>query len=553
MHSDTSETKSLKAINFGALIALVASAASILCLLLWLCARVANEMTPFDTDEADHANAALELFTAISRIDLPQILEAILRQSFYPPVHSFLVTLSYFVHGVSFSSSRIPSVYCFASYILLLAVAVFQICKGINTQNKFALTCIACAFTAAISSSSPITIYNSVLCMLELPAMLTIVLILFYLNFKMSVTFSKKSILCLALFSLVVFFTKYNFGIMIFPALFCTIMLSKSELFQARLKSSILYTVYVVLGLIIWTLLVDRASFFHFFVGHNSYDPLLSSENILFEIRAWFNSYCISSTIAGFILVCATIAAIKFWQIVSIRFSALLVLWSLFILVLSTTNEERHFMVALPALVYLSGCGFFILLAYLSSLSKVNNLWLLIPCLFLVLFIPPLNNHLLELDRQISKQFEGEATSERLFSEIVRLTDARTPIIINGVSDDFGIEALRWYFSATENIYYSELAIDAFPFRDDKNFTARKRKRNLDRPYLDKNFPKKPFSRVIAQSYYKYAVQIKNLFKEQRFKKEAEDFKTSLVNYPQTVKRIGSREVTIYSLEARAN
>lgn len=521
----------------------VLAAASFVCYLVG--SEILLSTVTFDTDEADHATPALELYTAIKRGGAAGIYDAIVRQAFYPPLHSFFVTTSYLIVDPSLVSSRMPSLVIFVLYLSLLSFSVYFFLKQRDSTKSHLAS--ACAILAGlVAALSPITIYNSALCMLELPGMLFITLCIFlFVRWEHWVT-NPKAVVLITLVALAVFFTKYSFGIMSVPACIATFFLCRYDetRFSIRLKNALLSFCVAALSVLVWTYITDRGSFYHFFVGHRSYAPRFSRENLLYELTSWLSIYTAGEVLAVVVLILAAIGSFSFRRAPAAVFSFLNTAFAFFILAMSTTNEERHFMVALPTIIFLAALGAYSLLrrvnyylAVLVTAASVTSIMF-----FAVPRIP-------EVKFRVASQFEGEPHFLELFSFINGLIDPSTPVLLYGISDDFSIEALRWYVAKEAGFAYREVRLDAYPYRDDKNFTARKRKRNLDRPYVERGFPKKPLTSVLAQNYYRFAVHINNTSRKQRFLKEGNEFREMLADQAIGQMTRGSREITVYKLK----
>ena len=206
-------------------------------------------------------------------------------------------------------------------------------------------------------------------------------------------------------------------------------------------------------------------------------------------------------------------------------------------------------MVALPSLLFLAGIGTAQLGVLFSRLVPDWESATIIPILIWGVFLkPPIITRHSQLNQILTRQFEGSPEFQELMEFIATTTHGGKPILVNGVSDDFGIEALRWYVARNNKMLYSEVKVEAYPYREDKYKTARLRMRNVDRPWLDATFPKRPMASIRARSYYQYGVQIKNLLREQKFQAEAKDFTSAVLDLPaQTMEKAG-RRVTIYKL-----
>ena len=485
--------------------------------------EILNSTVPFDTDEADHANSALQLYQSFINFKAAEIWHAVTRQAFYPPLYSFLVAASYFFLSPDFVSSRLPALLCFIIYAVLLFSCVTLFFKKFPAYQKN--SALLGSLAGILAVTSPITIFNSTLCMLELPGVLTVtVCIFFFIAFEKR---EKNSLNLIAgLCALLVFFVKYNFGIISIPAVCAALFFRPNQTLKERFTSSLSCLAFIISGLLIWILITDRGAFFHFFVGHKSYVSMFSYENIFYELNSWLHSYCINTFLAAVVLILAIIGGINFRADTAVLFAGFNTVFSFIVLFLSTTNEERHFMVALPGIIFLSALG----AAYicLKFFKKSNQLILTCFCILPFLLFMTKRE---ELHNELNSQFEGKPEYLSLFEFIYNNTGSNHPVLFYGISDDFSIETLRWYFAMSSKKLYSNVLLDAYPYRDDKNFTAKKRMRNLDKPYTDKTFPKKPLAKIISANYYGYAVYIKNLEKKQRFEEEGNEFKELLQNY----------------------
>lgn len=499
-----------------------------------LYSEISLSTVPFDTDEADHATPSLELYTSIINGNGSQIFRSITRQAFYPPLYSFFVSASYFLFSPTLFASRIPTLVCLVIYIFLLSAAAFVALKGSSTQSKLSTI----SLLGLLAITSPITLENSILCMLEIPGLLSVSFcLLAFSRFKN--LDSNKELLIAILCGLGVFFTKYNFGIITLPAIAATIF------FQSGLRNTVKAGVLILLFLGLWSAVTDFSQFLHFFTGHKSYAPMLSQENIFFELNSWINSYCIHPVVASLVLCLSSIAAAKFFKAPVIKFALFNTLFAFLVLFLSTTNEERHFMVALPSLLFLGARGVNLLIEKAKNFSILGHP--LIAASICILFIINLS----AIEASLKAQFEGEPEFLSQFEFLFKNT-GNVPVLFYGISDDFSIEALRWYYAKSAKKLYTEVRLDAYPYRDDKNFTAKMRNRNIDAPYKIPGFPKKPLGRILEQNYYQFAVHINNTQKKQRFYKEGLEFKNILSGKLVSKSESKSRQIEVYRLDTRS-
>jgi len=318
--------------------------------------------------------------------------------------------------------------------------------------------------------------------------------------------------------------------------------------FTKSFKKAFLSGVFVTGIIALWSLITYRASFLHFFVGHKSYDPMLSEKNLLFEFNSWLHYYSINLSVASSLLLLAILGAIKNYKQPAAVFSIFNTLFAFFVLALSTTNEERHFMVAIPGILFLSGLGTHFLFRKIPSAAVAT-----VSFAILGFFCFNFDQKAPEIRSQLQSQYEGEAGFAGLFQFIYDQTGPGTPVLIYGISDSFSIEALRWYFAKNSRLKYTDIKIDAYPYRDDKNFTAKMRRRNIDKPYESPGFPKKPLSEILAKAYYGFTVHVlnkevdpNNKSKRQRFSKEGDELKEMLTPKLINKSAAGSHEIEVY-------
>lgn len=494
---------------------------------------------PFDTDEADHANAGIELFFALQSGDLSTITSAITRQAFYPPVHSFFVAAAYALKDISVQSSRLPSLFFFILTSLSLGAATFSAARSLQLRTSSA--CIGSAAALLCISGSRITAENAALCMLELCGVFFTALTV-HLCIK-----EKRSPLLIALSLAIVMLTKYSFGLILIPGVLVGIAAADSH-FRLS-KQNLLRSIYAgaaLLGvLLLWFVSSDKAAIIHFFIGHPQYAPLLSSENLLFDIRSWLFDYSNHFSTSLLIIIFSVLAISRFRRNQAVRAAAGTVLFALIILTISTTNESRHFMVAAPALWFLGALGCAEIAEKFSERPAVFAL--VMPFLFLPFFY---SGYTLpqKLPAYIAREMEGQPQFAELQDAIFSVVDCSQPALFIGVSDQFGIEALRWKGAEKCKMPYTDVRFDTFPYRDDKNMTARKRKRNLDMPYSEPLFPKEPVEAVIETGYYKTIVLIREVGARGLIPSLIKFTKTLLAEKQQIQFTVSGKEVTVVIL-----
>lgn len=530
-------------------LAIGAVCAFILIQLVWLSSIVLGAEAPFDTDEADHANAILELHRAVTTLSPSQILQAIVRQTFYPPLFSILALPVTLIGGISLATSRLASLLCYFGYLAFLSFAFVNFLSSKEFPADSRLRRLAPLLLVALAATSPITLENSVLSMLESCSLLSFAILLWVLSRLPEVPSWRQTVM-LASVALLSLFAKYSFGIFVVPALCAALATTPGTSDAGRWRA---IGRGAALGLIVlavfalWMFATDPGSVRHFFVGHKSYAPMLSDENLLFDINAWLNSFCAHPSIACVTALFALYGTLRGWHFLIIRCAAWTFIVSAVLLTISTTNEERHFLLAAPALFFLAVTGFAAALERFAPRPRICAATIAATMLVLM----PAVIRIEWFTARILAQFEGSPAFTTLQKFIVQHVDPREPILVNGARDDFSIEALRWLLARDGSLRYSEIRADSYPFRPDKMRTALKRHRNADYPALDRNFPRSPLQSVLARDYYRYAVQITDAQRFSRFQKEADEFRAATASLTGTVLTLDGLEVRVVPLPRR--
>jgi 4-amino-4-deoxy-L-arabinose transferase-like glycosyltransferase len=415
----------------------------------------ATSTIPFDTDEADHANAALELLYAESP---GETIQAIVRQSFYPPLHSLPVALSYASRGVSLASSRLPSVSFFIFYLGLQFFITRRSCQRISAPHPT----FAGSVTLFFAATSPVVVLTSSLCMLEPLGVLLVSGLLFCLAELEEG--GRKTVAVASVFTTLLFLTKYSFGIFALPALALTLLVPyrAAPPLASRLRVCSYYVLASLIGFSLWIGITDHESAWQFIAGHPSYAPFLSLKNFSFYPIAWFSAYAVDPVTSCLALLLMGVGAVRHWELLSVRFATLLGVLTVAILTISTTNEQRHMMILAPGAWYLAGLGSLEAWAWTQKkyVEKrlVTGVWLSLLLLNAAFWA---GYRISVLPEKLQKGFEGRPEYTVLQDAIVNNIDPSKPVLVIGTSDQFGTEALRWKFADAAGVRYSEIRVDA--------------------------------------------------------------------------------------------
>lgn len=493
---------------------------------------------PFDTDEADHANAAIELFYGFQSASFSMIAEALRRQAFYPPLYSIFVSLSYALFSPTFFSSRLPAALSFLASGFVLAFAVWRSAK----DAPQAVRLLGASMPFILMASSALMIENSALCMIELFAVL-ITSLLFLIPANKTV--SLKSAISIALLISISFFSKYNFGILIIAGAIGAFWI-KPPLIFTRDKKEFLQSIIILslFGALLggWFLVSYPESIVHFFVGHPSYSPLLSSDNLLFELTAWFKEYSPNSLTALLTLILGLWGAYAYREIFPVRLAYAITGASFTILLLSTTNESRHFIVAAPCIWYLCSLG------SIDLMMKKQRPVLIIPTLLMIGAYTGSYTLIPHIERSVAQAMEGDISYADLQDGVFSHIDSTQPALFIGVSDQFGIEALKWQGARYGHIPYTKVQFDSFPYRDEKNFTALKRQRTLAAPYRIEKFPKVELEEVLKQHHYRALILIRTIGERDSLASTMKSLKEQFAQNITYQKTANKTEVTVIKL-----
>ena len=498
---------------------------------------VKNVPIPFDTDEADHANAALELYVALNSYSLPAILHAITRQAFYPPVYSVFVAASYLFSGPTLSASRMPSLLFLFAGALILIAAIFRIVGKSKEKILFAASAVFLLFT-----TSPVLQENAALCMLELCGVCVTSILLYVSTFAPT---TRRNLFLIAL-CLLLTLTKYSFGAMIVPAVFFWIgfLEQESNLKEKIVRSCVVTSAYL-LPILIWLSITRTSSVLKFFTSHPSYTPLWGTENIFFDFHSWIFFYN-SSVIIGGVTILTTLWSLLRRHTGSQRtvkqLAYLMVANSFLLLLLSSTNEVRHFIVAAPPLWFLS------VLCFIDKNSSTP-----IHRAFRILFLIALISFGFVQSKQIRPLIitglEGRTEYDQLLEAAAKLTNPLEPTLVIGSFDQIGVEALQWYSARQYDVPYTKVLMDAYPYRADKNYTQDIRIRNIDRWYVDPSFPTE-LPEILKTGYYKSAIIIRKIGEKSENSGSVTSALQTLSALPKKQKVFGDRELTVVELKA---
>jgi hypothetical protein len=526
-----------------------------LALAVWLVRFVHSQDIPFDTDEADHALPALDLFTAVRRGGPIGVGRAIAAQAFYPPVHSLFGSVSMLLLGPTHFAARVPSVLFFWAAAMVVAWASYRHVRSRGGSATW-LPLGAATITFVLAITSPEAIHNGVLCMLEPLGTLWCALLL-GIAVRDDGSAASRRVFGLASLTIVITLTKYSFGIVAIAAVGGALLLHQSPGgWRTALRRALWFGVCVGAALCVWFLITDPHSVWRFLTGHTNDVSPLSTANLLFDVRAWYRGYFVAPLVS--LAVLPLIAAAIYFErsLFPVRLAGLLLLFAEVTALASGTNEMRHSLFALPAAWYLSGVGAAVLLERIASARsrgkephEAGADWRPASIALFVLLVAFWGGQRFPgLGRELRQSLEGLAEFAELQEEIAAHVDAAAPILAHGFTDQFSMQGMRFVLARGAGVPSTALQLDEFPFRRRNYLHALDRKRHIDRPFLDPTFPRAPLSAVVEHGYYRYAVQLQRMSDAGDRKAEVEELRDTLARFPNASRNAGDWRVVIWDL-----
>ncbi|HMO01657.1 MAG TPA: hypothetical protein PKD37_03010 [Oligoflexia bacterium] len=460
------------------------------------CSLIENQNFAFDTDEADHANAAYKIYFAFLNGGLLEFWEAIRDQAFYPPLFSIVSLPILLWLEPTVVSARAPSVLLWgASFVLMVLTAR----KIFTAKPLFGL------IPLLFFLFSPLILSNAPLSMLETLGLFLTSLILYLSTLHRTLSFYVWGVVFFLLAM-----AKYSFAITIVPGALLALSLkeeAKKNLedencskisFSVDYVGGVAFVFLLLLGS--WLAVVDKSRVWHFVVGHPSYVSIFSWENFFYYFERIIDEYN-SVTFSGALLLFLALSggffsrSVLYWRLAAFCSAS-----AFGILFFSTTNEARHIMPAMPFIYMLAGLG-------------AESLWcrfrksrqLLILLLISALFLQAIKT-IVEFKEIAKKELEGEDFFVDAQRKIIGFL--KEPILVNGVTDSFSLEALRWFLSVSSGNGYKETKIDSYPFRTDKNKTAKIRGRNTIPAFIFSQIPL-DLEKIVDKKYYQTFVSLR--------------------------------------------
>jgi len=488
-------------------------------LVIILAHTVANTTIPFDNDEANHALDGWEVYHATVNLAPSDMFLAVRNQSFYPPMHSFFVAAAYLLAGPSVASSRMPTVINFTLTLLGLVWLTFRIArredKNPGRPDPW-VPAAGAAFAVALAISSHDLVVNAVLCMLEMTGAMLAILLMLIADRVDELRHGPArwvGVVAAALTAMVIFLTKYSFGLFYGPGLIAALLTATWPWKSGRrawLEMATVTGIHATV-LTIWLLITHRQTMAMFFTDHPSLVPFWSAENLLYLPKLWLSGYSINAVTGLVAILLSLVGTVHQWKRLPVRVAAWSILTATIMLTISTTNIRRHILVVTPAIWMLAGLGLVKVLRWLQSLPrdgmKVAYLLGFLISFLIISAIRPASR----LHAELVKEFEGLPVYAEMQEFALQQVDLDQPILLIGeLTDQNGLLAIRWRAAVISGKSLGHLDIDYFPFGDFDN-ALRRTNRKPQIASVDPTFSWKSLSANLDRDYYAYVIEIRHL------------------------------------------
>jgi len=474
---------------------------------------VRSSTLTFDRDEVQHAIDGWEVYRAVTGHDLRGVVDAILKQSYYPPVHSLFVALWYVIGEPDLVYSRLPSI---ANLVLLLAALAFGTYWAVWKESRqtgqpgrwLALLGSMAAVSFAVTSHALVT--NAALCMLEITGALLAVLFFIYVDNGED----KQTNLWLvgaALLGWVVFLEKYSFGLYLVLGLAAALVTRRVSLsnfpWRDWVKSAVMGLSFFAL-VFLWISTVNKPSMYRFFSLHQSLVDTSETSRLFFYLKAWLDELSITPLAGLLSFVLFMVGVVSHWKKLSVRTSFWAVLIALVVVSILPNNDSRHFLIVAPLVWLVAGIGFVWIIGRVRESSLRNGLSVLLLVVFTAAVFVNIRGYTAGLSADIVKLFETKPYHGQMQEFILENIDLESPILMIGdLKDTNSLLNFRWRAALLTDKSLWDLTIDQYPFNSREDLlimTNRKLQVTPDKPFhLDSTLPE-----VLDSGYYTYLVNI---------------------------------------------
>ena len=500
---------------------------------------VADHPVPFDADEAHHASRGLDVYQAVLSGD--GVWRSIRTQSFYPPLHSFVVASSYLLSGgPGLTSSRICSLAPLIIGLVFLYAATARTTRRIAGPDSGAES-IAPLFGIVLASSSPLIFANSLLSMPEsLGFCLSALLLDVVTRIESQGGPRPRSLLCLAAIAGALSLTKYAYGFFTVPALVAALVVWKPESHRSlRAPFLFLLSFGVILG--IWCLATNPESLWYYLFGHKERSLIFSAQKLIFYPSAFLSEGVLHPVIGAVVVGLGAVACFRYHSMLSILVALFAALAPHVILGVSEEQGSRHIIPSLAFVWYLGSIGLVSIGAHLSQ--RLKSFIQLFAVISLSLYFLHTTPRILSFtERMLETNNDYLAISD----DMVQRLGCQHPILMLGRGDGFSAQWVRWYVAVRCNVKLVDVIVDPYPFSPLAFNKARRTGAPIARAYLDSAFPQEPLADVLNTGYYRGLIAFSQRNEPGEFKKL--DLPQIKERFPSFLSEHGPRRLLIMPL-----
>ena len=315
--------------------------------------RVISTHMPASWDEAAHSLFALTIATDMRKGDVLALAYDTYRQTYWPPLHSWVVGVAFLMFGVSMTVARSVSL---ASY-LLIPIALVIAARLMHTRDDRAAAWVAAATAGLLAIAMPALVPFASIAFIDLPALLGMCLTLMAAFFAERKPDDPKRRVLVGIGILGCFLFKTNYGLLLMAAFGIDALidarLSVRRLFSRR---NLYVALPVLIGIAVW-----------FAYPPKVVEAIKAMVNVPTEAGRWTRQgllfYVMTlRTFAGsdvmlIVLLVATLFAVRRWHEPNVRLVLLIGMIQFLLGELHQTKENRHILPMVPALILLTSAG----------------------------------------------------------------------------------------------------------------------------------------------------------------------------------------------------
>ncbi len=318
-----------------------------------------------DTDEFLHAVGGYEIYWEIAKGSLGGFWNAILAQSFYPPLGKLPIVISYLVGGVSTTTARIPG-------LILLAISMWFTFRAL-TRVSIRPRTLNIAVSEIIWSAGFAGV-GGVVCMLEPMGLVVTAVMGFLLAGLRSVEDLARpsNTICVGLVIIALFLTKYTLPATVVPGLVLGVFSLCSDWQQARASFWTLVKIGLIslAGFSAWYVIADSAAIRAYIFEYPARGWAIGPNFLLQYPKLIVTEMFLNPLYGSLVVAIAIFGGIKNKSLVS-RVASFSIICTIIIHALLAERGLRFILTIAPFIWILFGLG---IRALFERFSRLNSL-----------------------------------------------------------------------------------------------------------------------------------------------------------------------------------